>query len=190
MGRRRFKDKYRIEPARWRGHDYAAPGWYSVTICTKGRACFFGEVRGGVMGLSEAGCVAHRCWEAIPDHVPRVRLDAFVVMPNHVHGIIGLLPVDDPEVETLHATSLQRPIRNETMSDISPEAGSLGSIVRSYKSAVTRQVRRDVFAGFAWQPRFHDRVVRHARALHATRRYVAENPLKWLLDRNHPSRLP
>ncbi len=87
MDRGRFKDTYRIETARWPRHDYAAPGWYFVTICTKGRACFFGEVRGGVMGLSEAGCTVAEEWQRTPQVRPYVCLDAWIVMPNHVHGL-------------------------------------------------------------------------------------------------------
>ena len=168
---RLFRGTYRVDTIRLPGYDYRQPGWYFVTIYTKDRLHLFGEVRGGIMGLNGAGCTAHACWTAIPDHVPRVRLDAFVVMPNHVHGLIGLAP-DDPvsgddgpgpgdaatagdaaSVAALHATPLrERPDASPDdadpddvgarMAQISPAAGSLSAVVRSYKSAVTRDVRR------------------------------------------------
>ena len=217
---KRYRDRYRVETTRLRGHDYAAPGWYFVTICTKDRACFFGDVQGGVMGLSAAGCVAHRCWAGIPDHFDRARLGAFVVMPNHVHGLVGLMPrpradggnVDShggnspghdenvSAVETLHATSLQTvdnnrqtpenddapPPKNERMAAISPGAGSLAAVVRSYKSAVTRQVRRTARPDFAWQSRFYDHVVRDDRSRRRIAHYIRRNPPQWTRDRNHP----
>ena len=124
-----------------------------------------------------------------------VMLDAFVVMPNHVHGLIGLRPTDgndcadggDPDVETLHATSLRASSRapsptDPAMSSISPAAGSLPVIVRSYKSAVTRAMRRAGTFDFAWQSRFYDHIVRDEQALHATRRYINENPGRWSED--------
>lgn len=191
---KRFKDRYRIGTARLRDYDYASPGWYFVTICTKNRACLFGEIRSGVVGLSEIGCVAHRYWTAIPDHFDHARLDAFIVMPNHVHGIIKLLPLEEETipVETLHATSLRqraRTSKNEAMSEISPSAGSLSTIIRSYKSAVTRRVRKDLCADFTWQSRFYEHIIRGPRTLQAIRRYIADNPLKWHLDKNHPANL-
>lgn len=70
------------------GYDYAEPGACFVTICTKDRLCLFGEVVAGEMRLNAAGHIAHQCWSDIPNHFPHVQLDAFIVMPNHVHGIL------------------------------------------------------------------------------------------------------
>jgi putative transposase len=101
------------------------------------------------MGLNESGCIAHACWDAIPQHLPDVELGAFIVMPNHVHGLIGLRINNDT---TGHAPSLQTaPLTRP---------GSLSATVGSYKSAVTRTIRSRGI-DFAWQPRFHDHVVRN-----------------------------
>lgn len=195
---------YRIESTRLPDWDYRRSAWYFVTVCTKDRACFFGTIRRGIVGLSRVGCIAHRFWAAIPDHFDRARLDAFVAMPNHVHGLIGLMPGTDP-VETLHAlrsecpwgaTSLQRPENddaygndapdtNPTMSALSPKPGSVSTIIRSYKSAVTRWARRNDCPDFAWQPRFYDHVVRNRRSLRRIRRYIVDNPIHWLRDRHY-----
>lgn len=177
----RFRGRYRIASARWAEHDYDAPGYYFVTICTKN--AFFGEVVGeGTMRRSAAGRIAARCWQAIPEHFPHVRPDVFVVMPDHVHGIIAMAAHEDyrgagPTVETQHAASLRR--RQGVAAPLRP--GSVPVIVRAYKSAVTRRVRRLGIAAFAWQARYHDRVIRSERELANVRRYIEQNPLRWTL---------
>ena len=171
------------------GHDYASAGWTFVTVCTRDRRLAFGEVRGGAVALSRAGRVAYACWAAIPDHAPRVRLDAFVVMPNHVHGLVGLGPPAAPPSEG--GTGPVPPLRgggapDATMARLSPAAGSLPVVVRSYKAAVTRAVR-SFDPGFAWQPRFHDHVVRDEADLRRIRAYIEGNPATWDRDRlRHP----
>ena len=182
------------------GHDYAAPGWYFVTVCTHGRRHAFGEVRRGVVGLTDAGCIAHACWDAIPAHLPGVVLDAFVVMPNHVHAVIGLTgpprrPVATGTVATGHAPSLQDggvPVRDAAPHDgrtpgaeAPPARTTLATVVGSYKSAVTRAVR-STDSTFAWQPRFHDHVIRTDHALSRIRAYIHANPVTWNQDVFHP----
>ena len=85
-----YKNTYRNDTTRLQGYDYAAAGLYFVTICTADRRWFFGEVRCGIMGLSDIGAVAHRYWNEIPDHFAHAAVDAFIVMPDHVHGILVL----------------------------------------------------------------------------------------------------
>ena len=85
-----FQNKYRIESARRQGWDYADNGYYFVTICTKDREHFFGEVVNGEMVLSEMGLVAKNIWSEIPEHFPHGELDEFIVMPNHIHGLLYL----------------------------------------------------------------------------------------------------
>ncbi len=196
-------DRFRThrQSRRWAGHDYASAGWYFVTVCTQHRRPLFGGIRGGVMGLNAAGCIAHACWAAIPDHAPGVRLDAFVVMPNHVHGLIGLVPTGT--VATGHAPSLPMPGTAADGPDVGPsqptpgtdagvtdtgptaDAPSLGTVVGGFKSAVTRTVRRRG-TPFAWQPRYHDHVVRNAGALDRIRTYIRLNPARWTADTFHP----
>ena len=85
-----FQNKYRNETTRLQGHDYSKPGYYFITICTEGRIHFFGEIVGFQMELSETGKMAWKCWNEIQDHFPFVIPDAFIVMPNHIHGIIRI----------------------------------------------------------------------------------------------------
>jgi putative transposase len=105
-----FQHKYRIETARLKGWDYSNPGAYFVTIVTKDRECIFGEIENGEMNLSDAGKIACQCWSDIPMHFPNVLLDAFIIMPNHVHGIIFI-------------TEQNMAINNETMKNGSTQNG-------------------------------------------------------------------
>jgi putative transposase len=186
-----FKNKYRIESTRLKGWDYRSAGYYFVTICTQNRVHYFGEVAKGDMRLSIVGEIAARFWTEIPSHHTQVELDEFVVMPNHVHGIIVI--VDG--VETLHATSLPATslpatsLRNQKMSDISPKAGSVGAIVRSYKSAVSRWAGENGIASFEWQSRFYDHIIRDEISFKQIRQYIFDNPVKWESDHENPANL-
>ncbi|MBW4622809.1 MAG: transposase [Cyanosarcina radialis HA8281-LM2] len=192
----RYQGKYRIESTRLPDRDYAANGWYFVTICTRDRQHFFGEIIASQMQLSLIGKIAQQFWVDIPGHFNYIHIDTWVVMPNHVHGIIvidrpaELSSVPTPHVETLHATSLQRQsARCQSMSDISPNAKSLGAIVRSYKSAVTHWCRKNDRGDFGWQTRFYEHIIRADGSLDRIRQYIIDNPAKWESDKNNPTNL-
>ncbi|MDR8390529.1 hypothetical protein NC796_05210 [Aliifodinibius sp. S!AR15-10] len=179
---------------RLKGWDYRNPGLYFITICTKDRAHHFGESQDSIMGLSVPGCMAWHFWRQIPDHQPQVVLDEFVVMPNHLHGIVGIESQEtdsqDKPVGTLHATPVQnKDDVQEVMSNISPKAGSLSTIIRSYKSAVTRWCNRNGHEYFAWQSRFYDHIIRNEKALYRIRKYIFDNPLRWQKDRENPEQV-
>ncbi len=167
-----------------KGWDYSSAGWYFVTICTHARNPFFGVVHEGNMFRSDLGEIARRYWLDIPDHFPHALLDEFVIMPDHVHGIIVINPTKTYPVETQHvfvetqhvfvemqhAASLQVP-------HISlPKAGSISAIVRSYKSAVTHWAHENGKAEFSWQTRIYDRIIRDEASLANLRLYILENP--------------
>jgi len=198
-----FRNKYRIESMRLRCWDYSSPGAYFVTIVTKNRECYFGNVENGIMNLNETGEIAKQYFAQIPKHFLFVSVDTFVVMPNHVHGIV-IINQSDVE-ETLHATSLQplqpsrpsRPSRSsqppstgksKTMSSISPKSGSLSTIIRSFKSAVTRSSRL-ISHDFAWQSRYYDRIIRNECELGRIRTYIIKNPLNWAMDEDNPEKM-
>jgi len=170
-------DHHRRRSIRLPEYDYTQPGAYFVTICTHQRECLFGEVMEGEMRLSVWGEVAEQCWRDIPAHFPHVELDAWVVVPNHIHGIITITDV----VGAQHAAPLQPP-------RINVRPGSLGAIVRSYKSAVTKRINelRGTPGAAVWQRNYWEHIIRTERALEAIRRYIAENPLRWELDRYNP----
>jgi REP element-mobilizing transposase RayT len=116
-----------------------------------------------------------------------VELDAFVIMPNHVHGIVVIVETLQCNVSTPMATATRAP--NHPMAQISPTAGSLGAIIRSYKSAVSRWCAKNGPTEFAWQTRFYDHIIRSERDLQRIRRYITDNPAKWESDRNNPENL-
>jgi len=187
-----FKNKYRISSARLRGWDYSWNGYYFVTICVKGSECVFGNVENGETVLSRIGEIVNQCWQEIPRHFSFVQLDEFVIMPNHVHGIII---INNNVVETLHATSLRHAMSlhksnirdSKSFSNISPKQGSLSSVIRSFKSAVTKLVNNELpHQFFAWQPRFYDRIIRDEKELWNVRNYIRNNPLKWEEDEENP----
>ncbi len=185
----KFRNKYRIPSARAVWWDYRREGAYFITICTKKRKHFFGEVMHGKMVLSHIGVIADLCWHEIPRHNPNVVLGAWQVMPDHFHGILILktpavvetlhaetLHAETLHAETLHATSLRPP-----WGEISPKSGSVSVIVRSYKSAVTRHARR---LGYdcQWQERFWDRIIRDETAFNRISEYINQNPANWKGD--------
>lgn len=154
---------------RLQGYDYGQSGAYFVTLCTHLREHLFGAIKEGEMTLSEYGKIAGSLWQGIPDHYPDVELDAFVVMPNHVHGIVVIVPLNDSPSRTGHALSLRK----------SP---SLSNIVGSYKSAVSREIRSYQPDVTVWQSRFHDHIIRNESSLNHIRSYIIHNPQLWEKD--------
>jgi len=192
-----FNNRYRIESNRLKGWDYSGNGCYFVTICTRDRECLFGDLADGFVRLSQVGEIARNCWENIPKHFSAARLDEFVIMPNHIHGIV-VIENDDclddcrdvgrdvacyVSTGTGTGTGADNP-----MSKISPKPGSLGVIVRSYKSAVTRRCRQGGY-DFFWQSRFYDHIIRDDESFNRVREYIINNPIKWELDKNNPVNL-
>ncbi|MFB2773422.1 transposase [Pelatocladus sp. BLCC-F211] len=193
MTQPKFQGKYRIESTRLSNRNYAANGSYFITICTRDRIHFFGDVIAGEVQFSPIGEIAQRFWIDIPKHFDDTYIDTYVIMPNHVHGIVV---IDHPKnVETLHcnvSTQNDAPcdiIQRQFMSDISPKPGSLGAIARSYKSAVTRRCRENGHNHFAWQSRFYDHIIRADGSLDRIREYIINNPTKWEEDKNNPANL-
>lgn len=162
---------------RLRGFDYALDGAYFVTVCVAGRKRILGRIRNGTAILSEAGHLVVTAWERLPLHYPHVRLDAFVVMPNHVHGIVVL----DGVVGTGRA-----PI--PTSGGVpDPRRHALPEIVRAFKAFSARAInlRRGTPGTPVWQRNYYERILRDERALAAVQRYIRENPAKWGDDRFH-----
>ena len=176
-----FKNKYRIESARLKGWDYRAPGYYFVTIVTKGRIPYFGKVEGHDVRLSAIGEIAAQCWAENPQHHTGIELDEWIIMPNHAHGIIIL--VDRvATVETLQC-NVSTVAKNQ-MAAISPKTGSLSVAVRSFKSAVTKLAHKTGHE-FGWQERYWDRIIRNEAELNRIRNYIRANPSNWEKDQNN-----
>lgn len=172
-----YRDRY-SDSTRRDDWDYRRSAWYFITICTDRRLPYFGEARRGIVGLTAAGCVASRFWEKIAVLNERAVLDAYIVMPNHIHGILGLLPqrkeasLDSNDASAPSEATAEEsadPTIDEHMSSISPAAGSVSTIVRSYKSAVTKRVRGSIRTDFGWQRRFDDHIIRSEKAFYQIR---------------------
>ncbi|MDD5055492.1 MAG: hypothetical protein PHZ00_04465 [Candidatus Peribacteraceae bacterium] len=168
-----FRSKYRIETTRLKHHAYTH-GWYFVTICTRDRLQWFGEIRDGKTALSEMGRIVEQCWSDIPHHFPHVSLDVFVVMPDHVHGIIVMNATDDVLiVETPDRASLQS---KRLQSKRHP---TLGVIINQCKGSASRRLHLSGYPEFSWQPRYHDRLIRSSAELNVIRKYIRCNPEHW-----------
>jgi putative transposase len=162
---------------RLKGYDYSSPGGYFVTICTFKKRWLFGTIAHDEMQLSESGMAAKKCWEEIPEHFSNVLPDVFVVMPNHIHGIIAIC--ETTMVGTRHAVSLQN---CNTFGK--PKRGSLSTIVGSYKSAVTKRIHEltNDKQTPIWQSKYYDRVIRNDKELENIRTYIYYNPAQWETD--------
>ena len=150
------------------GRDYAKPGSYFVTICTRSREALFGEIEDGVLRSSPLGRIAAACWREIPRHFPRVALDEFVVMPDHIHGIATLgayeLPAPEPRLQTFG-----RPVPD-----------SIPTIVGAFKAAVTRQsnAASGTPGRTIWQRGYHERALRDDGSVRRVRGYIRANPVR------------
>ena len=181
---------------RLNGWNYRSEGYNYVTICTKNQWEYFGEVRNGIMGLNELGCFVAKFWQEIPQHFSHVMLDEWIVMPNHVHGILFLKKKNRTDVAlnctdvALNRTdvALQRPYDNNHFSKISPKSGSLSTIIRSFKAICTRTIHDtpNGSSDFVWHNRFHDHIIRNEDDLNRIRQYIRDNPAMWHRDRNNP----
>jgi putative transposase len=167
--------KHRRRSIRLKGYDYALPGAYFVTLNTWHREHLFGEIVDGEMQLSEYGELVQDCWDETPAHFARVQLDAFVVMPNHVHLVIILT---DSDTSRGTACRARAPTFGKSIPD------SLPTIIRSLKSAVTKRVNelRETPSAPVWQRNYYERVIRNERKLDAVRRYIVANPANWNED--------
>jgi REP element-mobilizing transposase RayT len=180
----KFKNKYRISSARIQTWDYANNGAYFITICTQNREHFFGNIKNGNMQLSEIGKLAQQFWYEIPNHFPMVELGNFVVMPNHVHGILIIDKTnDEPFVETRHCLVSNIETNSIFGSSRFQNQGknTISSIVGSYKSIVTK-MSRQINPNFGWQSRFHDHIIRNSKSFDNIQNYIEQNPLNWKED--------
>ncbi|MBP9023736.1 MAG: hypothetical protein KBH06_11095 [Spirochaetes bacterium] len=194
-----FANKYRIESARLKNWDYSSNGLYYITICVKNRECVFGNKANGKMILSDIGKTAENCWCEIPRHFPFVKLDEYVIMPNHIHGIIiiekpmicnvSIKPVDimGIPVETQDFASLPTQQSdatkqsNEPSSNFGPQSKNIASIIRGFKIGVTKYAVNNNIP-FKWQSRYYDHIIRDENDLNRIRKYIIDNPSNWEMD--------
>ena len=197
--------KHHRRSIRLKGYDYTQPGAYFVTVVTHGRECLFGEIVDREMRLNEAGRMVEQCWLDIPSHFPHVELDAFVIMPNHVHGILWI--VETPPItgmagmvgaKNFSPLPSQPSSQSSQPSDISSDAAprphgtskTIGSVVRGFKIGVTKWFRQHTTIYTVWQRNYYERIIPDERALNAVRRYILANPVKWMQDAEYLEMTP
>ena len=173
----KFQNRYRISSSRASWHDYNG-GMYFTTICTAGQNNYFGEVVNGETQLTAIGVYATDCIENISAHFPNAEIPLFVIMPNHIHAIV-CVNASDGDAACHVSTSANE--KNEKMQEIANKSGQLSIIIGSIKSAITRYANRNNLP-FAWQTRFHDRIIRNQDELNRIAQYVENNPAQWELD--------
>jgi putative transposase len=174
---------------RLKGYDYAQEGAYFVTVCTKYRACWFGNIEHGKMNTTSAGSLVRNYWETLPGRFNDVQLDVFVLMPNHIHGIVFvgaqfIAPVNNTSIPgcSIDINNILWEKRTGAMN----RAPTLGQIVRTFKAASTRAIRKTVQPLFAWQRNYHEHIIRNEESLNHIREYITNNPLHWEVDRENP----
>ncbi len=178
---------------RLRGYDYSQPGAYFVNICTKDNSPQFGEIRGHDMKLNERGSIVEKVWIEIPDHFTNVTLDDFIVMPNHVHGIVIISDVGVIHAGAIHELPRQRDpkYKNATQQDalernspIARRRMTLPMVIGYYKmnTAKAINIANDSRGKPVWQRNYYEHIIRNEDALNRIRRYIQENPIKWPTD--------
>ncbi len=162
---------YNRRSVRLKHYNYTEFGAYFLTICTKNKQWLFGEIKDDKMCLNNLGKIAFNCWQEIPQHFPHIELDVFVIMPNHLHGILWI------------NNSINDPSQNRQFGKM--DKGSISSIVRSYKAVVTKKINQicgQKGSSLIWQRNFYENIIRDEKALNNIREYIINNPLNWQKD--------
>lgn len=170
---------------RLKRYDYTEAGAYFITIVTQSGECLFGEVVNGIMRLNDAGRMVSCVWNELPERFPSIILDAFVVMPNHIHGIIVSASNDDAPIRIPVGAGLV-PARHRATTRVAP---TVGDVIGAFKSRVTVEYTRGVrtngwmpFRGRLWQRNYYEPIIRNEESLNRIRQYILDNPQRWAID--------
>jgi REP element-mobilizing transposase RayT len=202
--------KHHRRSIRLKGYDYTQEGMYFITICVQGGRCLLGQIQDGEMRPNPAGKMVQQTWDALPKRFPQVDTDAFVIMPNHIHGIlaireplvgVGLVPTQNvpnqnmpaqdatEEATTAGRDSAEQATGNRVTTRVTP---TLGQIVGAMKSITTHQYTQGVhglgwvpFEQRFWQRNYYEHIIRNETELSATRRYTRDNPANWHEDQEN-----
>ena len=184
-------EKHHRRSIRLSGYDYSQAGAYFVTICTQNRQCLFGEIVDGEMRLNNAGQMVQLVWAELAQHYAGVDIDGFVVMPNHIHGIVILTSVGAGP-GACPAKGRPQGVKGQPQG-VAPTM-SLPDVVHRFKSLTTARYRRGVmergwpgFCSRLWQHNYYEHVIRAGDELDRIRRYIEDNPRMWEMDRENPA---
>ena len=177
------QDRHR-KSIRLKGYDYTSAGAYFITIVTYQRECLFGDIQNGEMTLSAMGQIADENWRAIPEHFPQVELGAFVVMPNHAHGVI----IIHPDVGVTHwvAPTTVAQTENIPTKPNGPKRGSIGAIIGAYKMSVTRRIQKELNGENIWQRNYYEHIIRNDDEHNRIHLYIESNIDNWATDEENP----
>ena len=167
-------------------YDYTMPGAYLVTICTANGKCIFGEINNGKMRLNEFGRIAQEEWERSSVIRNEIEMDSFVVMPNHIHGIVFILDINTNSNVGATGRSPLRSPKSKHKYGIAPR--SLGAFVAGFKSILTKRINiiRCTPGTSVWQRGYYEHVVRSDLDLKNIREYIVNNPARWDFDKENP----
>jgi REP element-mobilizing transposase RayT len=170
-------------------YDYAQEGAYFVTICARNRKCLFGEVTDGEMTMNAWGQIVYDEWVKSAEIRKEIQLDVFVVMPNHIHGIVVITRDEDGRKHDRVGATGRSPLRQPNNAPRGPAKRSLGSFIAGFKPAVTKRINEIRGAPRApiWQRNYHEHIIRNETSLNRIRQYIIENPLRWDTDRENPA---
>ena len=176
---------------RLKGYDYSQAGGFYVTIVTFRRQFLFGEIVNGEMQVNALGRIVQECWGDIPVHFQNVEVDAFVIMPNHVHEIIFIHEDDPADADARRSTIYRAPtsLHNSALSVEQfgkPSTGSLSTIVRTFKAAVTRRAGRELNSGNIWQRNYYEHILRNQVDYELKAGTILANPSHWEKDEEYP----
>ncbi len=164
-----FKNRFRQGSTRLSNWDYGSNGKYFITICTDNKVPYFGPIDKPNKDHTEIGQYATLCWKSIPEHYPFVVLDEFIIMPDHIHGILCFGKKNRAEWNP---------------NQYGPQSQNLAAVIRGYKSAIKTFASIQAI-DFHWQARYFDRIIRNDQELDLVRNYILDNPRKWLAEHVH-----
>ena len=154
---------------RLKGVDYGKPGFYFVTICCHNRIKMFGHIENKKMVLNDSGAAANVCWRDIPEHYSQVILHEWIVMPDHIHGIIELTPINTG-------------VHNDAplvLNQFKSPSNTIGAIVRGFKIGVTKWMRKNTNIHTVWQRNYDCRILCRKNEIGIITKYIRENPSNW-----------
>ena len=167
-----YRKKNRLED-----YDYSQEGYYFVTICTKNREECFGKIDNGKIILNRIGNIVKERWLWLSEQYQYVKLDEYIIMPNHLHGIVI---IDSSNiVKTVVGTGLDLSLQQKT------KTLSLSNLIGAFKTTSSISIHESGFNDFQWQRSFYDHIIRNEKSLFNIQKYIQENPAKWELDRNN-----
>ena len=184
------KDRHSI---RLKDYNYSWPGFYFVTICVKDKECCLGKIiefnnsfDGPIVKLTKLGEIVKDIWWSIPKHHQMTEIDEFIIMPNHLHGIII---INNGRGDARNVNNGRGDARIAPTRDFKKQpSGSLATIIGSFKSEVSKQIHfLDGWEGFTWQRNYYEHIIRNEISLDKIRNYIIDNPRKWQDDIENPN---